>query len=69
MRKVLKRFLAYLDKERNATKATLRAYGDDMAKFVEFLERRHGKGTLPGDVTEAMIREFLTFLAEQGFKR
>lgn len=69
MRKVLKRFLAYLDKERNATKATLRAYGDDMAKFIEFLERHHGKGTLPGDVTEAMIREFLTFLAEQGFKR
>lgn len=69
MRKVLKRFLAYLEKERNATKATLRAYADDMAKFIDFLESRHGKGILPGDVTEAMIREFLTFLAEKGFKR
>jgi len=69
MRKVLKRFLAYLERERNATKATLRAYADDMAKFIEFVENRHGKGILPGDVTESVIREFLTFLAERGFKR
>jgi site-specific recombinase XerD len=69
MRKVLKRFLAYLEKERNATQATLKAYADDMAKFIAFLESRHGKGILPGDVTDSMIREFLTFLAEKGFKR
>jgi len=69
MRKVLKRFLAYLEKERNATEATVRAYADDMVKFIEFLESRHGKGLLPGDVTEAMVREFLTFLAEKGFKK
>jgi len=69
MRKVMKRFVAYLENERNATKATLRAYTDDMAKFIDFLENRRGKGILPGDVTEAMIREFLTFLAEKGFKR
>ena len=70
MRKVLKRFLAYLEKERDATKATLKAYSDDMAKFIEFLESRHGRGLLPEDVvTEAIIREFLTFLAEKGFKK
>ena len=69
MRKVLKRFLGYLQKERNATQATLKAYADDMAKFIQFLEGGRGKGILPGDVTEAMIREFLTFLAEKGFKR
>jgi len=69
MRKVLKRFLAYLEKERNATQATLKAYADDMAKFISFMESRHEKGMLPGDVTDSMIREFLTFLAEKGFKR
>jgi site-specific recombinase XerD len=69
MRKVLKRFLAYLEKERNATEATVKAYSDDMVKFIEFLESRHGRGLLPGDVTEAMVREFLTFLAEKGFKK
>jgi len=69
MRKVVKRFLAYLEKERNATEATLKAYADDMGKFIDFVEGRHGKGILPGDVTETMIREFLTFLAEKGFKR
>ncbi len=37
MRKVLKRFFAYLEKERNATQATLKAYADDMAKFIAFL--------------------------------
>jgi site-specific recombinase XerD len=69
MRKVLKRFLAYLEKERNATTATLKAYSDDMVKFIEFLESRHARGMLPGDVTEATVREFLTFLAEKGYKK
>jgi len=40
-----------------------------MAKFIAFLESRHGKGIVPGDVTVSMIREFLAFLAEKGFKR
>jgi len=65
----LKRFLGYLKKERNATQATLKAYADDMAKFIQFLEDGHGNGILPGDVTEAMIRELHTLLAEKGFKR
>lgn len=69
MRKVLRRFLAYLEKERNATKATLKAYSDDMVKFIDFLESRCEKGLLPGDVTEVMVREFLTFLAEKGFMK
>ncbi len=47
----------------------LQAYADDMAKFIAFLQQRYGKGILPGDVTEGMIREFLTFLGEKGFKK
>ena len=65
----MKRFLAYLEKERNATQATLKACANDMAKFIGFLEGRDAKGILPGNVTDSMTRELLTFLAEKGFKR
>lgn len=68
MRRVVKRFLDYLRNEKNASPATIDGYGHDLEKFVSFLQERHGKHVLPGDVTRDMIREFLTFLGDVGFR-
>ena len=68
MRTVAKRFLDYLKKEKNASPATVTGYGKDLQKFIGFLEERYGKRFLPGDVTKEMIREYLNFLGETGFR-
>jgi len=48
---------------------TVRSYRDDLRRFIEFLERRWGKGLLPGDVTSDMIHEFLAFLGDTGYRK
>lgn len=67
MKRVAKRFLDYLVNEKNASPATVTGYGEDLKKFIRFVEERHGKDVLPGDVTRDMIREFVSFLGETGF--
>ncbi len=69
MKRVTKRFLDYLKNEKNASSATVKGYGDDLQKFIQFVEQRHGKDVLPGDVTRDMVREFVSFLGETGFGR
>ena len=67
MKKVTKRFLDYLKNEKSASPATVRGYGEDLHKFIQFVQQRHGKDVLPGDVTRDMVREFVSFLSETGF--
>ena len=68
MRRVTKRFLDHLKSEKNFSQATVKAYKADLQKFVQFVQERNGRYLLPGDVTREMIREFLSFLGDIGFK-
>ena len=68
MRRVTKRFLDYLKSEKNFSPATVKAYKADLHKFVQFVQKRNVRYVLPGDVTREMIREFLSFLGETGFR-
>lgn len=67
MRRVAKRFLGYLVNEKNASPATIKGYSRDLQKFIQFVQERHGRHILPGDITRDMVREFLNFLGETGF--
>jgi len=70
MKRVAKRFLEYMKNEKNASPATVRSYEGDLQKFVKFVcQRRGNKYTLAGEVTKEMVREFLAFLGEQGYKK
>ncbi len=67
MKRVTKRFLDYLRNEKSASPATVKGYGEDLQKFIQFVQQQHGKDVLPGDVTRDMVREFVSFLGETGF--
>lgn len=68
MKRVAKRFLDYLKNEKNSSPATIDGYGRDLEKFIQFVQERHGSEMLPGDVTRDMVREFLHFLGETGYR-
>ncbi len=69
MKRVAKRFLHYLANERNASPATVKGYRRDLNLFIDFLRAHHGRGLLPGDITKDMVREYLNFLGETGYRR
>jgi integrase/recombinase XerC len=52
-------FLRHLERERNASPATLRAYGHDLAQFAAYLERELGHEPRPAEVDHILIRGFL----------
>ncbi len=57
MRQVIRRFLKYLDAEKNASVTTLESYQYDLRKFELYLINRLGKRFLPGDVSRDQIRD------------
>ncbi len=56
MKRVTKRFLDYLKNEKSASPTTVKGYGEDLQKFIRFVQERHGGHILPGDVTRDMVR-------------
>ena len=69
MRQVIRRFLKYLDAEKNASVTTLESYQYDLRKFELYLINRLGKRFLPGDVSRDHIRDYLIWLSEVGHQR
>ena len=59
-------FLRHLERERNASPRTVRAYGEDLAQFAAYLERELGRPPRPAEVDHLLIRGFLAELHQRG---
>lgn len=64
---LIQQFLHYLLVERGFSPRTIKAYGHDLNKFVEFLASVDKEDIRT--VTKEDIRHFLSYLAQNGFKR
>jgi integrase/recombinase XerC len=69
MRDATAAFLRHLERERNASAHTVRAYGDDLRQFREYLQRCLGREPRPEDVDPVLIRGFLAELHRRGLKK
>lgn len=56
-------FLSWLAVERGRSENTLAAYRRDLVTYVEFV---HGRGAALGDVSEALVQDYLAFLRAAG---
>jgi len=62
-------FLRHLERERNASPHTIRAYGEDLAQFEAYLERELGRAPRPQDVDHLLVRGFLADLHQRGLRK
>jgi tyrosine recombinase XerC len=67
MQKTFDRYVNYLEAERNASRYTIRNYTTDLLAFFDFL-KSHGIGSLH-EVDKHVIRDYLSFLLEEGFAK
>jgi integrase/recombinase XerC len=69
MRAAAAAFLRHLERERNASPHTIRAYREDLAQFSLYLERELGRAARPGDVDHLLVRGFLAELHQRGLSK
>ena len=69
MKRAAKRFIQYLEVERNLSQFTVQGYKHDIKKFLEFISGNFRKDLLPGDVTREMVQQFLKYLADHGYRK
>jgi len=69
MREAVAAFLRHLERERNASPHTLRAYGEDLAQFSDYLKRELGRAARPADVDHLLVRGFLAELHARGLRK
>jgi integrase/recombinase XerC len=62
-------FLRHLERERNASPNTIRAYGEDLAQFTDHLRRELGREPRPEDADHLAIRGFLAELHRRGLAK
>ncbi|GIV35151.1 MAG: tyrosine recombinase XerC [Chitinophagales bacterium] len=63
----IKGFTAYLKLERSLSKNTVAAYERDIQLLEDFLKEKEYAVT-PQEITPALLREFITWISERGFK-
>lgn len=69
MQAAVSAFLRHLEREKNASPHTVRAYGEDLAQFGAYLERELGRAPRPADVDHLLVRGFLAELHARGLRK
>jgi integrase/recombinase XerC len=69
MSAAIERFLRHLDRERNASAHTVRAYGEDVTQFAGYLRDQVGREPRPQDADHLAVRGFLAALHDGGIRR
>jgi integrase/recombinase XerC len=69
MRPAVAAFLRHLERERDASAHTLRAYAQDLEQFVDHLRGELGREPRPQDADLLALRAFLARLYRSGMKR
>ena len=69
MQEYAERFLRHLDRERNASPHTLRAYGQDLAQFLAHSREELGREPRAGDLDHLLVRSFLARLHRLGLAK
>jgi len=69
LRRAVEAFLRYLERERDASPHTLRAYAADLGQFEAYLGRELGREPVPHDVDHLLVRGFLAELHRAGLKK
>jgi integrase/recombinase XerC len=69
MRQAVADFLRHLERERNASPNTIRAYGEDLRQFTGYMKESLGRTPHPEDADHVLIRGFLAELHQRGLKK
>lgn len=69
MKRALAAFRRHLERERNASAHTVRAYSEDLEQFTTYLRRELGREPRPDDADHLLIRGFLAELHRLGLKK
>ena len=69
MKAAIAAFVRHLDRERNASAHTRRAYRKDLEQFLAHAREQLGHEPAPGAVDHLLIRSFLARLHERGLKK